>query len=100
VNDFETGMKTRRAVLGDEHVDRATAGAGAFAAPFQEMITRYAWGAAHRDLRWRAGREQRVCDRATHAAGGRAAGLATQPNGRISSALRISSGSWVAQITV
>ncbi len=44
MNDFETGMRVRREVLGDEHVDRATANAGEFAAPFQEMITRYAWG--------------------------------------------------------
>src|SRR5579862_9714574 len=39
-------MKTRREVLGDEHVDRATATAGSFAAPWQEFITRYAWGGA------------------------------------------------------
>jgi 4-carboxymuconolactone decarboxylase len=44
VSDFEVGMKTRREVLGDEHVDRATAGAGGFGAPWQEFITRYAWG--------------------------------------------------------
>jgi 4-carboxymuconolactone decarboxylase len=44
VNDFEAGMQTRRDVLGDEHVDRATASAGAFGAPWQEFITRYAWG--------------------------------------------------------
>ena len=42
---YETGMKTRREVLGDAHVDRATASAGEFGAPFQEFITRYAWGA-------------------------------------------------------
>jgi 4-carboxymuconolactone decarboxylase len=41
---YETGMKTRREVLGDEHVDRATASAGPFGQPFQEMITRFAWG--------------------------------------------------------
>jgi 4-carboxymuconolactone decarboxylase len=41
---YETGMKTRREVLGDEHVERATASAGAFGQPFQELITRYAWG--------------------------------------------------------
>lgn len=41
---YETGIKTRREILGDEHVERATASAGAFGAPFQEMITRYAWG--------------------------------------------------------
>lgn len=37
-------MQTRREVLGDEHVDRATASAGAFGAPFQEFITGFAWG--------------------------------------------------------
>ena len=37
-------MRTRREILGDEHVDRATAAAGAFGAPFQEFITRCAWG--------------------------------------------------------
>jgi 4-carboxymuconolactone decarboxylase len=41
---YETGMKTRREILGDAHVDRATASAGEFGAPFQEFITRYAWG--------------------------------------------------------
>jgi 4-carboxymuconolactone decarboxylase len=41
---YETGMKTRREVLGDAHVDRATASATEFDAPFQEFITRYAWG--------------------------------------------------------
>jgi 4-carboxymuconolactone decarboxylase len=44
MNDFDTGMRTRREVLGDEHVDRATAAAGDFGAPWQEFITRYAWG--------------------------------------------------------
>ena len=41
---FETGMATRREVLGDEHVERAAAAAGQFGRPFQEFITRYAWG--------------------------------------------------------
>jgi 4-carboxymuconolactone decarboxylase len=45
MSDYETGMRTRREVLGDEHVDRATANAAAFARPFQEFITSYAWGA-------------------------------------------------------
>jgi 4-carboxymuconolactone decarboxylase len=40
----EAGMKTRREVLGDEHVDRAVAATTAFTQPFQEFITRYAWG--------------------------------------------------------
>jgi 3-oxoadipate enol-lactonase/4-carboxymuconolactone decarboxylase len=38
------GMAVRRSVLGDAHVDRATAGASAFSAPFQDLVTRYAWG--------------------------------------------------------
>jgi 4-carboxymuconolactone decarboxylase len=41
---YEAGMATRRAVLGDAHVDRAVAGTTAFTAPFQDLITRYAWG--------------------------------------------------------
>ena len=45
MSDFQQGMRTRREVLGDDHVDRATATAGDFGAPFQELITRYAWGA-------------------------------------------------------
>jgi 4-carboxymuconolactone decarboxylase len=38
------GMKVRREVLGDEHVDAATARATDFTAEFQDLITRYAWG--------------------------------------------------------
>jgi 4-carboxymuconolactone decarboxylase len=38
------GERTRREVLGDEHVDRAQASTTAFTEPFQEFITRYAWG--------------------------------------------------------
>jgi 4-carboxymuconolactone decarboxylase len=38
------GMKVRRAVLGDAHVDRAQANVNSFNAPFQDLITRYAWG--------------------------------------------------------
>jgi 3-oxoadipate enol-lactonase/4-carboxymuconolactone decarboxylase len=38
------GMKVRRAVLGDEHVARATGQADAFTRDFQDFITRYAWG--------------------------------------------------------
>jgi 4-carboxymuconolactone decarboxylase len=40
----ERGMKVRREVLGNEHVDRAVAGTTAFTEPFQDFITRYAWG--------------------------------------------------------
>ena len=38
------GMRIRREVLGDEHVDRAIAGTTPFTEPFQEFITRTAWG--------------------------------------------------------
>jgi 4-carboxymuconolactone decarboxylase len=38
------GMKVRRQVLGDPHVDRASANATEFTAEFQELITQYAWG--------------------------------------------------------
>jgi 4-carboxymuconolactone decarboxylase len=40
----EKGMKIRREVLGDAHVDSATKTANDFTAPFQDIITRYAWG--------------------------------------------------------
>lgn len=40
----EQGMKIRREVLGNDHVDRATNTATDFTAPFQDFITRYAWG--------------------------------------------------------
>ena len=38
------GMTVRREVLGDEHVDRAVAGTTPLTEPFQDFITRYAWG--------------------------------------------------------
>ena len=47
MNDAERsvqGMTVRWEVLGDEHVDRAVAGTTPFTAPFQDFITRYAWG--------------------------------------------------------
>ncbi len=40
----EAGLRVRRAVLGDEHVDRTVAGTTEFTAAFQDLITRYAWG--------------------------------------------------------
>jgi 4-carboxymuconolactone decarboxylase len=40
----EPGEQVRRAVLGDEHVDRATAAATSFTMPFQEYVTKTAWG--------------------------------------------------------
>jgi 4-carboxymuconolactone decarboxylase len=47
VNDeerHEQGMTVRRGVLGDAHVDRAVANTTDLTAPFQDFITRYAWG--------------------------------------------------------
>ena len=44
MSTYDEGMTVRREVLGDEHVDRATANATEFTADFQELITRYAWG--------------------------------------------------------
>lgn len=41
---YDNGMKVRREVLGDAHVDRAIANTDAFTEPFQDFITRYAWG--------------------------------------------------------
>jgi len=40
----ERGMKVRREVLGDAHVDEAVARTTDFTAEFQDLITRYAWG--------------------------------------------------------
>ena len=41
---YETGMKTRRKVLGDAHVDRAEANKKPFDEDFQRLITEGAWG--------------------------------------------------------
>lgn len=40
----EAGMKIRRAVLGDAHVDKASAQTTPLTADFQDLLTRYAWG--------------------------------------------------------
>jgi 4-carboxymuconolactone decarboxylase len=42
---FDLGDKTRRAVLGDRHVDASLANANAFTRPVQELVTEYGWGA-------------------------------------------------------
>ena len=42
---YEAGMRVRREVLGDAHVDRATAAAAELDADFQRWITESAWGA-------------------------------------------------------
>ena len=62
--DHEQGMKVRREVLGDAHVDRAEAGKDEFTADFQDFITRYAWG----DVWARPGLDRRSRSVATLAA--------------------------------
>jgi 4-carboxymuconolactone decarboxylase len=41
---YEDGMRVRREVLGDEHVDAAIERTTDFTQEFQDLITRYAWG--------------------------------------------------------
>ncbi|HEX4723310.1 MAG TPA: 4-carboxymuconolactone decarboxylase [Pseudonocardiaceae bacterium] len=41
---YDAGMRVRREVLGDAHVDRSIAATDDFTADFQDLITRYAWG--------------------------------------------------------
>jgi 4-carboxymuconolactone decarboxylase len=41
---YELGLRARRGVLGDAHVDRALQQRNAFNGDFQDLITRYAWG--------------------------------------------------------
>jgi len=41
---YAQGMKVRRAVLGEAHVDKSVANTTLFNEPFQDLITRYAWG--------------------------------------------------------
>lgn len=44
MSTYDDGMTVRREVLGDAHVDRATAAATEFTGEFQHFITEYAWG--------------------------------------------------------
>jgi 4-carboxymuconolactone decarboxylase len=44
-DEYERAMDTRRQVLGDDYVERSLAGNSEFTRDFQELITRYAWGA-------------------------------------------------------
>jgi 4-carboxymuconolactone decarboxylase len=41
---YETGKQARREVLGDDHVDQASSTTTPFTQPFQDLITRFAWG--------------------------------------------------------
>jgi 4-carboxymuconolactone decarboxylase len=42
---FDEGLSIRKAVLGDEYVDRSLAAATPFSMPLQELVTEYCWGA-------------------------------------------------------
>jgi 4-carboxymuconolactone decarboxylase len=44
VTDYDRGMEIRRTVLGDDYVDGALARQDELTAPFQDFLTRYAWG--------------------------------------------------------
>jgi 4-carboxymuconolactone decarboxylase len=44
MSERDEGMRIRREVLGDAHVDRAVEQTTPFTADFQDLITRYAWG--------------------------------------------------------
>ena len=44
MSDYDRGIEIRRAVLGDQYVDAALARQDEFTAPFQDFITRSAWG--------------------------------------------------------
>ncbi|PVE20295.1 3-oxoadipate enol-lactonase [Microvirga sp. KLBC 81] len=48
---FDVGLLNRKSVLGEEHVDRSLAKAGTFAQPWQDFITRTAWGEVWGDPR-------------------------------------------------
>lgn len=52
----DAGMKVRREVLGDAHVDRAISHSTPVTAEFQDLITRYAWG----EIWTRPGLDQRT----------------------------------------
>jgi 4-carboxymuconolactone decarboxylase len=41
---FERGLAVRKAVLGDDYVEKALASADAFSRPMQELVTEYCWG--------------------------------------------------------
>lgn len=42
---FEEGLEVRKAVMGEEYVERSFREADEFTRPFQELVTEYAWGA-------------------------------------------------------
>jgi 4-carboxymuconolactone decarboxylase len=43
-DSYEEGLRIRKAVLGEEYVERAMANVNSFSAPLQELVTEYCWG--------------------------------------------------------
>ncbi|WP_043737385.1 4-carboxymuconolactone decarboxylase [Nocardia asiatica] len=58
---YDRGMRVRREVLGDAHVDRVEAARSPFTTDFQLLITHYAWG----EIWWRPGLDRRTRSVAT-----------------------------------
>ena len=56
MSSYDDGMRVRREVLGDDHVDRATEGATDLTADFQRLVTEHAWG----DIWTRPGLDRRT----------------------------------------
>jgi 4-carboxymuconolactone decarboxylase len=46
---FDRGLEVRKAVLGEDYVERSLAGADAFAMPMQRLATEYCWVKSGRD---------------------------------------------------
>jgi 4-carboxymuconolactone decarboxylase len=46
---YEEGLRIRREVLGDEHVERALSAANAFTRPMQDLVTENCWGEVWQD---------------------------------------------------
>ena len=53
---YDEGLKVRRAVLGDDYVDRSTGNVSKFMKPLQQLVTEYCWG----DIWTRPGLDRRA----------------------------------------
>ena len=53
---YDEGLKVRRAVLGDDYVDRSTGNVSTFMKPLQQLVTEYCWG----DIWTRPGLDRRA----------------------------------------
>ena len=54
--EYDEGLKVRRAVLGDDYVDRSTGNVSTFMKPLQQLVTEYCWG----DIWTRPGLDRRA----------------------------------------